>query len=53
MIKFKLSDLEFTPEQLKDNREKTLEVIRKWKEADEELTKLCIELGIEKPEMIC
>lgn len=53
MIKLKLSDLKFTPEQLEGNREKTLECIRKWKEADEDLTKLCDELGIEKPEMIC
>ncbi|WP_443698937.1 hypothetical protein [Pseudomonas sp.] len=53
MIKFNLSDLKFTPEQLKGNRERSLESVKKWKEADEALTKLCLELGIDKPVMVC
>jgi hypothetical protein len=53
MIKFNLNDLKFTPGQLKDNRERSIEYVKKWKEADENLTKLCLELGIDKPEMVC
>jgi hypothetical protein len=35
------------------SREKTLEAIRKWKEADAELKRICEELGIEVPIMVC
>lgn len=53
MIKLKLSDLKFTPEQFKNNREKSIEATKKFQEADEALTKLCLELGIDKPVMVC
>lgn len=53
MIKLKLGDLKYTPEQLKESRQKSLEAIQRWKEADEALEKLCKELGIEKPIITC
>ena len=34
-------------------REKLQDTLRKFNEADEELTKICKELGIEKPELVC
>lgn len=30
-----------------------METLKKFQEADEELEKICNELGIEKPEMVC
>lgn len=36
-----------------DMREKLQETLRKFNEADEELTRICKELGIEKPELVC
>lgn len=36
-----------------DTREKLQETLRKFNEADEELTRICKELGIEKPELVC
>jgi hypothetical protein len=35
------------------SRARTLEAIRKWKEADAELKRICKELGIDVPEMEC
>lgn len=37
----------------KEVKEKLQESLRKFNEADEELTRVCKELGIEKPELIC
>lgn len=34
-------------------RERTLEALKKFKEADEELERICKELGIDKPELVC
>lgn len=36
-----------------DAKDKLQETLRKFNEADEELTRICKELGIEKPELIC
>lgn len=37
----------------KEAKEKLQESLRKFNEADEELTRVCKELGIEKPEFVC
>lgn len=37
----------------KEAKEKLQESLRKFNEADEELTRICKELGIEKPELVC
>lgn len=36
-----------------DVKDKLQETLRKFNEADEELTRICKELGIEKPELVC
>ena len=36
-----------------DNRKKLIGTLKKFQEADEELERICKELGIEKPEMVC
>lgn len=48
---FKPEDIpEFTKE---DNRKKLMDTLKKFQEADEELERICKELGIDKPEMVC
>lgn len=36
-----------------DNRKKTLAAVKEWREADQELKRICAEKGIAVPEMIC
>lgn len=36
-----------------DNRKKLMDTLKKFQEADEKLERICKELGIEKPEMVC
>lgn len=36
-----------------DSRKRTLEAVERWKKADEDLKKLCEELGIEVPVLTC
>ena len=36
-----------------DSRKRTPEAVERWKKADEELKKLCEELGIEVPVLTC
>jgi len=48
----------FKPENMpelnkEDNRKKLMDTLRKFQEADEELERICKELGIDKPEMVC
>jgi sugar diacid utilization regulator len=48
----------FKPENMlelnkEDNRKKLMDTLRKFQEADEELERICRELGIDKPEMVC
>lgn len=48
---FKPEDmLEFNKE---DNRKKIMDSLKKFQEADEELERICKQLGIDKPEMVC
>lgn len=42
-----------TPEELENNRQKTLEACARFKEAQEALEKLCAERGIEVPVLMC
>lgn len=35
-----------------DARQRTLEALKQWREADERLEALCKELGIEKPVLV-
>lgn len=48
----------FKPEDIpemnkEDNRKKLTDSLKKFQEADEELERICKEIGIEKPEMVC
>lgn len=36
-----------------DNRKKLMDSLKKFQEADEELERICKQLGIDKPEMVC
>lgn len=51
--------LHFKPEDLikitekEGARDRTLEALKKFKEADEEIERICKELGIDKPELVC
>lgn len=36
-----------------DSRKKLMDTLKKFQEADEELERICKELGIDKPEMVC
>lgn len=36
-----------------DNRKKLMDTLKKFQEADEELERICKQLGIDKPEMVC
>jgi hypothetical protein len=42
--------LEFNKE---DNRKKLMDTLKKFQEIDEKLERICNELGIDKPEMVC
>lgn len=42
-----------TPEELENNRQKTLEACARFKEAQADLEKRCEELGIEIPVLVC
>lgn len=35
------------------SRERIMDSLKKFQEADEELERICKELGIDKPEMVC
>lgn len=37
---------------LESSKKKTLDALAKWKAADEELTRICEELGLDKPTLI-
>jgi translation initiation factor 2 alpha subunit (eIF-2alpha) len=48
----------FKPENMlelntEDSRKKLMDSLKKFQEADEELERICKELGIDKPEMVC
>lgn len=51
IFQFKPSDMEKIDDD--KSRESIVEMLNKFKEADEELERICKELGIEKPEMVC
>ncbi|MNN70225.1 hypothetical protein D3C81_1860630 [compost metagenome] len=42
-----------TPEDMANNRQKTLDACKQFKEAQEALEKTCAELGIEVPVLVC
>lgn len=53
MIMFTIDPVYLTDEMKRENLDKLREILRKFDEADKELTKVCKELGIPKPEMTC
>lgn len=46
-------DLSKLPPPSEDNRQKSLDMVRRYNEARAELEKRCKELGIPVPEMVC
>jgi uncharacterized protein (DUF58 family) len=42
-----------SPEEAKKSRERTLEAMRKYREAQAELERICKEKGIEVPILVC
>lgn len=44
---------EYTAEQLEQARERSLNAVKEWREAQAELERICKELGLEVPVMVC
>lgn len=44
---------EYTADQLEQAREMSLNAVKEWREAQAELERICKELGLEVPVMVC
>ena len=52
MTPFSLSRVKF-PAPSEDNRQKSLDMVKRWNEAQKELERVCAEQGIPVPVMVC
>jgi hypothetical protein len=53
MIVFYFKPEDLTVIQMQENKRRTQEIVKKFFEAELELERLCEELGIPKPEIMC